>query len=220
MPDWVPKEENELNTLLTTYVNYLNTNFAALGVTTAKKDTFLSIVATYLTARTAKTTYESQGAPIYQTYRDRLETLTAEWRLLTGEITSRRETTPTQRAGLGLPALDTIATTAGVPTSKPVIVKVDGGQRLIHIVHWVDENTPGSKAKPSGVKRAILLLKIGTAPTGPADMQEVAADSATPYLYSFAEADAGKTAHWALCWENSSMQRGPCSAVSSWTIPG
>ena len=220
MPDWVPRDENDLNALLTTYVDYLTPNFAALGVTAPKKDAFLSLVAAYAAARAAKTAYENQGAPIYQTYRDRLETLTSEWRLLTGEITARRETTPTQRAALGLPALDTIATTAGVPASKPVIVKVDGSQRLIHIVHWVDENTPGSKGKPSGVKRAILLLKIGAAPTGPSDMEEVAADTATPYLNSFAEADAGKTAHWAICWENSSMQRGPCSAVSSWTIPG
>jgi hypothetical protein len=220
MADWIPTEEDALNTLLTTYVDYLNANFAALGVTVTKKDAFLSLVATYLAARSAKSTYESQGAPIYQTYRDGLEAMVAEWRLLTGEITSRRETTPAQRAGLGLPPIDTTPTTAGPPTSKPVIVKVDGSQRLIHIVHWVDENTPGSKAKPAGVKRAILLLKIGTAPTGPSDMQEVAADTATPYLYSFAEADAGKTAHWAACWENSSMQRGPCSAVSSWTVPG
>jgi hypothetical protein len=146
--------------------------------------------------------------------------MVAEWRILTGEIMGRRETTPIQRASLGLPAIDTTPTTAGPPTSKPVIVKVDGAQRLIHIVHWVDENTPGSKAKPAGVKRAILLLKIGTAPTGPADMQEVAADTATPYMNAFAEADAGKTAHWAICWENSSGQRGPCSAVTSWTIAG
>ena len=220
MPDWIPDEEAALNQKLTTYVDYLTPNFAALGVTTPKKDAFLTLVASYLSARAAKTTYENQGAPIYQTYRDRLETMVAEWRLLTGEITARRETTPTQRAGLGLPAIDSTPTTAGPPTSKPVIVKVDGGQRLIHIVHWVDENSPGSKAKPPGVKRAILLLKIGTAPTGPSDMAEVAADTATPYLNSFAEADAGKTAHWAICWENSSMQRGPCSAVSSWTIPG
>ncbi len=220
MPDWIPTEEAARDALLTTYTGFLNSDFAALGVTTAKKDAFLSIVSNYTTARAAKNTYEAQGAPIYQTYRDRLETMVAEWRLLTGEIMGRRETTAVQRASLGLPPLDTTATTAGPPASKPVIVKVDGGQRLIHIVHWVDENTPGSKAKPAGVKRAILLLKIGTAPTGPSDMPEVAADTATPYLYSFAEADAGKTAHWAVCWENSTGQRGPCSAVSSWTIAG
>jgi len=220
MPDWIPREETELNELLTTYVDYLETAFAALGVTAVKKDAFLSLVATYLAGRAAKTAYEAQGAPIYQTYRDGLEAMTAEWRLLTAEITARRETTPAQRAALGLPAIDTTLTTAGPPASKPVIVKVDGGQRLLHIVHWVDENTPGSKAKPAGVKRAILLLKIGTAPTGPADMQEVAADTSTPYLYNFAEADAGKVAHWAVCWENSSGQRGPCSAAMSWTIAG
>jgi hypothetical protein len=220
MPDWIPNEEAALNDLLTQYVDYLNVNFAALGVTTAKKDAFLSIVATYASARAAKNTYETQGAPIYQAYRDALENLEDEWRTLTGEITGRRETTAAQRAGLGLPALDTIRSTAPAPASKPVIVKVDASQRLIHIVHWVDETTPGSKAKPPGVRRAVLFHKIGTAPTGPADMREVASDSGTPYLYQFADADAGKAAHWALCWENSSGQRGPLSAVTSWTIPG
>jgi hypothetical protein len=220
MPDWIPDSETARDNLLTTYVDYLTPNFAALGVSVTKKDAFLSLVAGYTTARAAKNTYEAQGAPIYQTYRDALEALVAEWRTLTGEIMSRRETTPAQRASLGLPPLDTTPTTAGPPASKPVIIKVDGSQRLIHIVHWVDENTPGSKAKPAGVKRAILLLKIGAAPTGPTDMQEVAADTATPYLYSFAVADAGKTAHWAVCWENSSGQRGPCSAATSWTIAG
>jgi len=220
MPDWIPDQEAALNTLLTQYVNTLNVNFAALGVPTAKKDAFLSLVATYGTARTAKNTYEAQGAVIYQNHRDALETLTTEWRLLTGEITARRETTAAQRAALGLPALDTTLTTAPAPASKPVIVKVDGSQRLIQIVHWVDENTPGSKAKPPGVKRAILLRKIGLAPTGPTDMEEVAADSATPYLAQYADADAGKAAHWALCWENSTGERGPCSPVTSWTIPG
>jgi len=125
-----------------------------------------------------------------------------------------------QRAGLRLPALDTTPSTAPAPARQPVIVKVDSSQRLMHILHWVDKNAPGSKAKPPGIKKAILFLKIGTAPSGPADMQDVAHDSGTPYLYEFDAADAGKAPHWAICWENSSGQRGPCSAVTSWTIPG
>ncbi len=137
---WAPGSSSRA-ALLTTYTGYLNTDFAALGVTTAKKDAFLSLVSPYTSARAAKNTYESQGAPIYQTYRDLLKAMTAEWRTLTGEIMGRRETTPVQRAALGLPATAT------------------------------------------------------------------AADTATPYLNAFAEADAGKTAHWALCWKNSSGQR-------------
>jgi len=72
----------------------------------------------------------------------------------------------------------------------------------------------------SELKWAFLLRKIGVTPSGPADMQQVSEDSATPYLYEFDAAEADKAAHWAICWENSSGQRGPCSAVTSWTIPG
>ena len=52
-------------------------------------------------------------------------------------------------------------------------------------------------------KRALLLRKIGVA----------------PYLAEYDAADAGNAAHLAIYWENSSGQRGPCRAVTSWTIP-
>ena len=220
MPDWIPRDEPDFDKLLATYGGFLSTNFAALGVTAGVKDAFLSLSAAYATARNARNAYEAQAALIYTNLSQARDALVTEWRTLNGEITSRRATTPAQRAGLGLPALDAIRSTAAAPASKPVIVRVDATQRLHHIVHWVDENTPGSKAKPAGVARAILFLKIGAAPTGPADMPEVADDRATPYIWEFDAADAGKQAHWSLCWENSSGERGPCSAVSSWTIPG
>jgi len=71
------------------------------------------------------------------------------------------------------------------------------------------------------VKRAVLFRKIGgPAPAGISELEEIAADSAAPYLSQFAEADAGKPAHWAIAWENSAGQRGPLSALSTWTIPG
>ncbi len=62
---------------------------------------------------------------------------------------------------------------------------------------------------------SILFRKIGTPPAGPHEMVEVAADTATPYLASYDDADAGKTAPWCLCWQNSSGQDGPLSAVTS-----
>ena len=220
MADWIPDQEPEFDKLLVKYGGFLSTNFAALGVTAGTKDTFLSLSATYGTARNARLAYEAQADLVYATFSQAKSRLVEEWRTLNKEITGRRTLTVEQRAGLGLPALDAIRSTAPVPASKPVIVKVDATQRLHHIIHWVDENTPGSKAKPAGVVRAILFLKIGAAPTGPADMPEVADDRATPYIYEFDAADAGKTAHWALCWENASGERGPCSAASSWTIPG
>lgn len=72
----------------------------------------------------------------------------------------------------------------------------------------------------SELKWALLLRKTGVPPTGPADRQHVAEDSASPYLAEYDAADAGKAAHWAIRWENSSGQHVPCSAVTRWTIPG
>ena len=54
--------------------------------------------------------------------------------------------------------------------------------------------TPPHKAKPPGVKRALLFRKIGTPPAGPHEMVEAEADSATSYLAGYNDADSGKTA--------------------------
>jgi len=51
-------------------------------------------------------------------------------------------------------------------------------------------------------------------------MQQVAVNSAPPYITHYDAPDAGEAAHWAICWETSSGERGPCSAVTRWTIAG
>ena len=221
MPDWIPSDEPSHDRLLVTYSAYVAAHPPELKVSQEAGAAFAAKIHDYRIAQDARDAHERVGAPISQALRDATEALHAEWRTLNAEITSQRTFTDVLRAGLGLPAPGASPAPAGAPDSKPVIVKIEADQRLAHIIHWVDENTPGSKAKPPGVKRTILFCKIGgPAPAGPSELEEIASDSATPYLWHFAEADAGKPAHWVLAWENSAGERGPLSAVSTWTIPG
>ena len=119
---------------------------------------------------------------------------------------------------MGLPIPDTTRTRAAVPTTKPVAT-IQTLEHLQHVVNWRDEATPKSKAKPKGVRGAQIHVWVG--PNPPADVGQfpwVALDSATPYLMVHDAANAGKTAYYALRWENTRGETGPWSDVVSATI--
>lgn len=48
-------------------------------------------------------------------------------------------------------------------------------------------------------------------------MIEAAHDSASPYLYEFYEADAGKTAHWLACSETTAGDKCAGIPIMPWT---
>lgn len=134
-------------------------------------------------------------------------------------IQSNPAVTNEVRQLLGLPIPDPTRTRAPVPTTRPV-VSVEVLEHLQHVIHWRDEATPKSKAKPAGVRGAEIWAWIGpNPPADPAGFKWVALDSATPYLLVYEAADAGKTAYLALRWENTRGETGPWSDVVSATIP-
>jgi hypothetical protein len=71
---------------------------------------------------------------------------------------------------------------------------------------------------------ASLIAGLALAATVPAHAPVTAGfllaglDTATPYLKTFAGADAGKTAHYRLRWVNTRQEAGPWSPVYSATI--
>ncbi len=123
------------------------------------------------------------------------------------------------RNTLNLPARSNKYTATPVPTTKPV-GKADTSKRLEHTIAFVDEATPTSRAKPEGVRACQIWVKIGTPAIDPSELSYVASDTATPYVAHFNGADAGKTAHYWLRWENTRGEVGPWSDVIMATIPG
>lgn len=123
--------------------------------------------------------------------------------------------TNADRTELGLlPHAETRAK-APVPSTRPVLRVVDKGARR-HEVHWVDADTPHSRAKPRGVDACELFVKIGDpAPTSEKECIYVARDTASPYLYEFDVADVGKTVHWLGRWVNRANDHGPAGATVS-----
>jgi hypothetical protein len=119
----------------------------------------------------------------------------------------------------GLPIPDRTPTRAPVPTSKPVL-RVEMQEHFQHKLTWRDEATPKSKAKPKGVRGAQVRVHIGAnPPVDPADFTLVTLCSKPTYLYVHQPQDAGKTAYYALRWENRLAEPGPWSDIIAATIP-
>jgi len=218
MADYIPRSDADFNNWIKTYCEYVNTNFAALGLSVVQNTNLQALLTSWdadypahLTAQaTAKSFAQKKDAT-----RVLLGTLVRE---LTRLIQANSTVTNEQKAALQITIPKTTKTPTPVPSTKPM-AEVDNRNRLEQIIHFFDESTPGSRAKPAGVRGCELWLKIGgAAPLGPTEVTYVATDTKTPYIYHFLGTDAGKTAHWMLRWVNTKNEAGPWSETISVTI--
>jgi hypothetical protein len=220
MPDFIPHADEEFNTFINTFVNYVSAHAVNLGVppatATALSNAFLvwtDSLAGHDTAQIAATSART----VKDSARDALTIIT---RTIARSIQANPTVTDEVRTLMGLPVPDDSRTRAPVPTTKPV-GQVDTSQRLQHTIHWRDESMPNSKAKPTGVRGAEIWMFIGpTPPSDPAQAKFVALDTASPYLLVHEATNAGKLAHYLLRWMNTRGEAGPWSETLSATITG
>lgn len=215
--DYIPNTDAEFRSWLKNFLDYASANLAALGLVVADIAPHQAAATTYNTAldnnvaaqAAAKATRESKDVA-----REAAEDLV---RPLAQRLQSSESVQNADRQSLGLPVRATTRSPAPEPTTRP-IVTVDTSQRLQHTISFVDENTPGSRARPEGVTGCEVWMKIGTLPTDPRELTYLATDTRTPYVANFDGADGGKIAHYMLRWVNSRGERGPWSQTVSATI--
>ena len=69
------------------------------------------------------------------------------------------------------------------------------------------------------MRGAQIWVKIGDpAPVDPSELTFLATDTRTPYVATFAGADANKVAHYMVRWESTRGEPGPWSETASATI--
>ena len=122
-------------------------------------------------------------------------------------------------ASAGLAPYDETKTPSASPSSVPYAL-VDFG-KLRHTVNFRDRDTPDSDKKPDGMLGAEIWVKIGgEAPVDNKECQYLATDTATPYVNTFAGADAGKTAWYLLRWVSKNGEKGDWSEAVAATVNG
>jgi|ERR1044072_3699669 hypothetical protein len=218
--DFIPTSDAELIAWVSNFLSHANSNQAALGLTADNLTPVQDAAGNFETDFAANNAAQANAQGARQKKDDSRAALVALIRPLARLLRAAATVKDSDRHALGLNVRSTARTAAASPTTRPV-AKVDTSQRLRHVISFVDEQTPGSRAKPAGVMGCEIWVSVG--PTPPVDASEcryLATDTATPYTAEYTGADGGKIAHYLLRWVNTRGERGPWSQTVSATITG
>lgn len=215
--DYIPSADAELSAWLDNFVKYANANLASLGVVAADVTPLQDALTDWDGKYADHVSAQAAAAGAREAKEASRATAVSIARLLAQRIQTNPNVQNSDRQSLGMNVRSTTRTATAAPTSRPVAT-VDTRQRLQHTISFVDENTPGSRAKPAGVSGCEVWMKIGTAPTDPSELTFLAIDTRSPYTAVFDGADGGKIAHYMLRWVNTRGERGPWSQTVSATI--
>ena len=125
--------------------------------------------------------------------------------------------TADDRSVLKLEERSTTRTPAPVPTTFPV-GKINSTNRLEHSISFTNED--GKHGKPEGVRGCQIWCKEGEPALDEKQLLFLGTDTASPFLKKYLIADAGKTIHYWLRWENTRGETGPWSSIISATVLG
>ena len=134
-------------------------------------------------------------------------------------LTYNHALTDEDRDDLGLPIYKTTRTKAPVATNYPDF-DIDSGTIRRLVIHFFDQGSVKSKAKPAGQHGSEIRWAIlDTPPVDVADLIHSSFDTRTPFTLDFEGHERGKTVYFCLCWENTRGEKGPWSEIQSAIIP-
>lgn len=218
---YMPSNDLEFQVWLGKYLVYMSANLEHLGLTAdavadlvAAGPEFNMVRAEYDSARTtAKALRAAKDAK-----RGDIEPMV---RRITAVIQANPATTNQDRQELGIPIRSVPVAPQSVASSndKPVVT-VDIRQRLQHRLRIRNENAEYGieNAKPAGVDRAEVWVKVGDPAQSPDEYRYVGSTSRSPYVVTFASEEANKPAHYRVRWMDHKGQTGAWSEVETATI--
>jgi len=216
--DYIPSSDAEFGGWLNNFITNANANLADLGLVAADLAPAQAALTTWNTAYSNNLAQQAAAKGSRETKDTARADAEAIVRPLVQLLKARGSVSDAQRQSLGVPTRATTRTAVGEPISRP-LGTVDTSQRLQHTISFVDDQTPNSRAKPSGIVGCEVWVKVGgVAPVDPSELSYLATDTRTPYMATFNGDDGGKTAYYMLRWVNTRGERGPWSQTVAATI--
>jgi len=214
----VPPGDPEFHAAVADFVTYANANLAALGLVAGDMTPVTTAQTAWNTGFANHNAAQSAAQNARQAKDDARVAMIDAIRVVVLKMEGSGMLSDPERQSLHITVADTTPTPSPVPTTRPV-GQVDTSQRLRHTISFLDETTPGIRAKPAGVLGAEIYNKIGgPPPTDDSDVTYLATDTRSPYLVEYDSGQAGQIAHYMLRWINTRGERGPWSETVSATI--
>src|ERR1043166_5321834 len=215
--DWIRGPDDDFDDQLLKFNNWVSANGETYGLSTANLSALATATTNWSTAFTAHKDAQSAAESAKTTKDDARAAAEALMRPFGATLQASAMTNP-MRVEAGLTVRKTTHTPAAVPTSKPVLT-IDNSQRLQQTIHFRDETTPNSKAKPPGVMGIELRYFCGEPPPAdPGEFEFAGIDTATPYLLVHEAGSAGKKCWVAGRWVNTRQEKGPWSETVMATV--
>jgi hypothetical protein len=215
--DYIPGPDGSFDAWQVNFTSYVSANTAALGLLPADVTPLTDAQTAWTPAYSGHMTAAAAAASARQAKDDERAVFEGAIRPLVKRLQASATVTDAQRLAMGITVRDASPTPVGPPTTRPV-ANIDTSERLRHTVHFTDEASPTSKAKPAGVMGCEVWVKVGEPPSVPSELTFLALDTRTPYVADYASTDAGQSAHYMLRWVNSRGEKGPWSQTVSATI--
>ena len=218
--DFVPRSDTEFNIWQINLISEAEANGARWGLGTESITPLKPLQAKWTSAFTVACNKQNRTSADVQAKDDARYDFEPSLRSFVAEfLANNSKVSDADRTRLGLTVRSESRTSSPVPYSSPV-GRIDFSVRQQHTIHFSDEATPTSRAKPTGVHGCEIWMKVGEVPASATDLTYLTTDTATPYVTNFNETDAGKMAHYRMRWVNTRGERGPWSALISATIAG
>jgi hypothetical protein len=120
---------------------------------------------------------------------------------------------------MGIPPIDLNPTHIGKPKTRPVF-SIEVMDTRFLALHFYDETTPDSRARPYGMNGAVVFYAIlDHPPTSIRELTRTVLATRTPHLLHFEEEDRGKTVYIAMVWQSESGELGDPTEIQSVVIP-
>jgi len=226
MADYIPRPDTEFLTWSQNFAMYLGTNYAALGLVQAQATAISAAQVSFMGSLTTHNTAVQNAAAAKQTKCTNREMFEGQLRALVRQIQANPSVTDAQRAALGItvPGESVGARSATLASISRPVATIDTSARLRHVVRFVEEATPTSRANPHGAMGCEIWVKVAAAgeapPSDPSQLTFLGLDTASPYVAEYDGDDAGKTAQYMLRWALAGGEMGPWSETASATIVG
>jgi hypothetical protein len=191
---------------------------AAFGLTVADANAYAALYSAYNLALLAATDPGTRTVVTVTAKNLARANLTAQSRVLAGQVQAYPFVTPSQLAALGLTVRTTVRPPIGTPVTAPILAIVGNGV-LTSVIRFSDETTPDARAKPYGAVALQLWVKYGVVPpVSIADMSLLATVTRNPVQIDWPAAHAGETAYIVGRWITRRGLTGPGSVVVGTTI--